>query len=153
VVVTDQHVVTTGQGQFRFGIDGGGIVIERLEPSPSRLGWVGLEPAFLPTGSAPPASFGGSWALACPSDDPSADLRIYFGISDTTDGGRYTGPPASGSFTDDGLWMFVLEPGELDPDAKLVVETRTGGFGMPAGNFDLIANDASKRQPSGCYLA
>jgi hypothetical protein len=151
--IGDQHEVTTDQGTFRFGLEGGAIVIERVDPSPLELGRTDLPGFAQPEPSASALAGNGTWALACPGTEGADPIRIVFGYMDDVSGTRYDGPPAAGSFAEDGLWMFVLDPGPIDPSALISVTSRGGGGGVRGDNFDRIVADAENPQPSGCFVS
>ncbi len=148
----DPHFITTDQGTFRFGIEGGDLVVDELAPTARELGRVALPGFFDPGASVQGSSGGSSSILACPDAAPEGMLRFYFGVETNVTGFEYKGPPAVSSFSEDGTWMVVLAPGQLDPGALLEVTMKDGGAGMHVGNFDEVLADPKTAQPSGCHL-
>jgi len=152
--IGDEHEVTTAQGTFRFGYDGNAISIERVEPSPIELGRAVLPDFAQPSFSGVPVAGGGLWALACPGQGAAELIRILFGFENAhPQGPRYDGPPAVGSIADDGLWMFVIDPGPIDPDARISFMTSSGGGGILGSTFDRLLADQENPQPSGCFVS
>ena len=148
----DRHVITTAQGTFRFGIDGSDIVINEVTPTARELGRIPVLAGFDPSASVQTISGGGSWILACPDAAPGDALRIWFGLETDLTDARYSGPAAVSSFAEDGTWMVILDPGELDPGALLDMTTKNGESRNPATLFASVLADPTTAQPSGCHL-
>jgi hypothetical protein len=109
-------------------------------------------------GSAQPA-FGGDklarpidWTMACPDAAGGAELRILFGSIYPADHPAYSGPPANGTFASDGLFLYVLGPGQVGAGSQIRVQASGGTLDVAASTFDQTL-ESGDRQDSGCRVA
>jgi hypothetical protein len=146
----DAHVLATDQGVFTIAYVDGAIIVSRVGQATVELGRGVVPDVMRPRSSGGTLSGGGVWVLACP---PTADerIRVLFGAQYPIDGFRYVGPAAATAFAPDGLWLVVLEPGQLDPAAQIRIETRGGSSSVDATGFDEALADGVV-QPSGCRV-
>ena len=152
---SDPHVLGTGQGTFAIAYEGGALVVRRLTPIAEVLGRAIVPDEMHPAASGAPLRGSGIWVLFCPSGAGGAGsepLRAMFGSTWPSTNGRYVGPPAAFAIADDGLWLVVLEPVRLDPNARLDVEAGGGGGGVDVRAIEAAPTDG-RVQASGCAVS
>jgi hypothetical protein len=89
--------------------------------------------------------------MTCPRATGGEPLRFLFGSIFPSENAQYTGPRAAGAFAADGLFLWVLAPGHLDPGAQIRIETSGGSVGVDASTFESTL-DSGKSQASGCRV-
>jgi hypothetical protein len=148
----DPHAVVTPAGAIAFGFEDGAIVIRRTTDGvTSELGRVPLAAAEQPIESGAPLSGASVYAMICSSTSAAGPERFLFGHIDFGRGISYSGPAAVGQGAPDGLFLFALPPGNIDPAARLVVTSDAGRFSVGAQYFELAAAEGTE-QPSGCRI-
>jgi hypothetical protein len=148
----DPHVVVTDAGTVLFGFEDGAIVVRRTVGGvTSDLGRAPLSPEQQPTESGGPLSGAGGYAMACPSSIAAGPEYFWFGHIDFGKGISYRGPVASGQGAPDGLYLFVLPPGDVDSGARFEVVSDAGSFSVVGQSFQLALTEG-KEQPSGCRI-
>ena len=153
MTLTAQHMVAAPQGTFTIAYDQGAVVISRIDGTTSSvLGRQPVPDVYQPLESGAPLGGSNVWTMTCPTATGGEPLRIIFGSMFPADNGEYVGPPAAGTFASDGLYLYVLAPGHIDPGALIQVETSGGGIGVDASTFDLTLNSGAS-QASGCRVA
>jgi hypothetical protein len=152
---TADHEVTTDEGVVSFRFEDGAIVIRLAESGTTReLGRATLP--FLasapPGGTVSPTGSAGFVMVCGPVDGPDS-RRYVFGRLDPGSDISYTGPDAVGHGASDGLFLYALRPGSIDPAAQIEVRRGDlgGSVGFSAGNFARAIAEG-ERQPSGCYV-
>jgi hypothetical protein len=65
----------------------------------------------------------------------------------------YTGPPAAGHATPDGLYLYVLDAATFDPSIEITIAAPGGGGGGSFKAGALVPRTTDVRQPSGCFLS
>jgi hypothetical protein len=150
----DEHEVATDEGIVSFRYDGASIVIRLTTDGTSvELGRVDLLfMASAPPGGTPTPSGTSLFAMVCDPAAGSEATRYVFGRFDDALDLEYTGPDAVGRGTSDGLFLFALLSGPVDPEDRIELEGRDGSGGFPASIFER-ARDIGRLQPSGCYVA
>jgi hypothetical protein len=144
-VAPDPHVVVVGDTIWRISLTGRTVEVSQTTGGP------------LPGGSAIPIAswdlgefVNGGWStfVRCPRTD-GRDQWLFVGhqAEDTT-GFTYSGPPASGAFAQDGLYLWVLDPS--NPGKEPVVAKRADGSLVAGASHGLNAAFATVRQRSGC---
>lgn len=157
----DPHVVVTASGTFAIRYEAGDLVVSRLDPPVSDLGQVAVPTELQPVPSGDftkiNASGSASYGLVCTADPSGTDVRMMFGYT-TNPPLSFTGPPATATSAPDGMWLYVLDPGTLDPSAVLTVASPTSPAGLPGNSssegIGSLLNAATNgvKQSSGCWL-
>jgi hypothetical protein len=148
----DPHVVVTDAGTIVFGFEDGSIVVRRTTDAvTTELGRIPVAPEWRPVTSGGPLNGAAVYAMVCPAaSDPAGD-RFLLGYIGFGSGMTYRGPGALGQGAPDGLYLFALPRGDLDPAALLEVSSSGGGVGVGANYFELALTEGEE-QPSGCRV-
>jgi hypothetical protein len=140
----DEHVVSTPGGEIAFRAVDGMLVVSRTFAGQT----VVLDAVSL--------AYSGVGMLVvevmvCPSPHGGPPERYFFGRIET--GGQpitYSGPPAYGQGASDGLFLFVMLPGELGGEDVISVGSPAGhGAGTSGEQFTTVAS-LGRGLPSGC---
>jgi hypothetical protein len=140
----DEHVVSTPGGDIAFRDVAGMLVVSRtfagqtvvlnsVSLANSGVGHLVVE------------------VMVCPAPDGGPLERYILGRLDT--GGQpitYSGPPAIGQGAGDGLFLFVLLPGELGGDDVISVTSVSGDLAGTNGDQFTTVTDLGRGLPSGC---
>jgi hypothetical protein len=158
----DPHIVVTASGTFAIRYEAGDLVVSRLDPAVSDLGRVAVAAELqpVPSGDFTKINASGSalYGLVCTADPSGTDARILFGYT-TNPPVTFTGPPATATSAPDGMWLFVLDPGPLDPNATLTITSRPIASNLPGNSSTEVmgslvdASASGVKQSSGCWLA
>jgi hypothetical protein len=84
------------------------------------------------------------------ASDPGGD-RFLLGHIEFGSGMTYHGPGVLGQGAPDGIFLFALPRGDLDPAAQFEVNSSGGGVGVGANYFELALTEGEE-QPSGCRV-
>lgn len=148
----DDHLVVADDGTIEFRQEGADLVIRRMGTgSTVELARIsaGLEQPS--PGQTPVSSSSSFYVMVC-DPDGSTPRRYVFGHMTGSLPLAYAGPDAVGHGARDGLFLFELKPGPIDPQQRITIKTADGGglVGLGGGTFDLAQSEGTK-QPSGCY--
>jgi hypothetical protein len=148
----DQHTVEGPDGTFTIAYVDGAIVVSSVNGgTTAELGRALVPVEAQPASSGDPILGSIVATMTCPRTTGGEPLRFLFGSIFPSDNAQYTGPRAAGAFAADGLFLWVLAPGHLDPGAQIRIETSGGSVGVDAANFDSTLN-SGESQASGCRL-
>ena len=140
----DEHIVSTPGGDIDFRAADGMLVVTRTFAG---------ETAVLNSVSLADSGVGSTVVevMVCPSPQ-GGPLECYlFGRIDTGDQPiAYSGPPAFGRGASDGLFLFVMLPGELGGEDVISVTSAAGDLaGTNGEQFSTVAS-LGRGLPSGC---
>jgi hypothetical protein len=148
----DPHVVVTEAGTIVFGFETGEIVIRRtVDGVETELARVPVPEAQHPVASGDPLHGAGAYAMVCAADGASGPERFLFGYVEPGTGITYRGPTALGQGAPDGLFLFALPPGDIDPEARFEVGSDAASLGLGARSFERALTEGDE-QPSGCRV-
>jgi hypothetical protein len=150
----DEHEIITDEGVVSIRYDGETIVVRLMRQSTTiELGRT--EGTFFlsaPPGGTPVPTGTSVFVMLCRAADEPSTRRYVFGRFDDTLDLEYTGPDAIGTWASDGLYLFALVPGAIEPGDRIEIYAEGGSVGVPASSFD-EAPDIGRPQASGCYVA
>ena len=157
----DPHIVVTASGTFAIRYEAGDLVVSRHDPSVSDLGRIAVPTDLQPVPSGDfttiNASAFGLYGLVCTADSSGTDVRVLFGYT-TNPPLTFTGPPATTTSAPDGVWLYVLDPGPLDPNATLTISSPPAAGSLHGNSSSegvaslLDASTNGTKQSSGCWL-
>jgi len=155
----DSHEFDTDEGLLSFQYEDGAIIVRRTAAGQTVELGRSVPLLSIPSGGQTLAPAGNAlFVLVCgPSNGPDS-RRYVFGRVDPVPPVTYDGPEAVGLAAADGLYLFALLPGDVDPDAVFGVEAGRVGLGdptslvrAPATMFERAVENG-RREPSGCYV-
>jgi len=148
---SDPRVVVAPQGTFTIAYADGVLTVSRLNAGVAvPLGGASVPSTVQPAFALPAFRGTRAWTMSCP-DIGAGRVRIVFGSIVPARDGQYLGPPASGAVGPDGLFFYVLGPGEIDPGATIGILTRGGQVSIDAAMFDVVLH-GGRTPPSGCQV-
>jgi hypothetical protein len=148
----DQHLVEGPDGIFTIAYADGAIIVSGVNAGPmTELGRAAVPVEAQPAASGDPILGSIVATMTCPRPTGGEPIRFLFGSIFPSENAQYTGPRAAGAFAADGLFLWVLAPGHLDPGAQIRIETSGGSVGVDASTFDTTLN-SGESQASGCRV-
>jgi hypothetical protein len=148
----DEHTVVTADETVTVRQVGGAIEVERVAGvAPGVLARIEANLEVPASGQTPVASSTSFYVIAC-GTDPNTERRYIVGHMEGRLPLKYQGPPAVGHGAADGLFLYALDVGPVDPLAPVRIQGNDGSgmVGLGGATFDQARTEGTK-QPSGCW--
>jgi hypothetical protein len=143
-------IVTATQGRFMASYQDGSITVSKLADDVATiLGSVAVPAVIQPAFDRPTFRGSQGWTMGCP-DVGRGRYRIFFGSIVAAAGAQYLGPAAKGAVAPEGLFLYVLEPGDSS-SGVMQLDSIGGSATADASLFDAVLQ-GGRTQANGCQV-